>query len=230
MADFGRVAKDFYEHPKALKARAAEPGSISLWLFANCWCRSHRKQGIISREEALHLGSEAEIQALVDSGLWIDIGGDEYQFHHWTDWNPDLVRSQPKASAAWIVRESLPNHPMDVQKRVTVEVEKLIDEGLTKSIIESALRKWGSRPDARVTWIPYFASDAIREGETGISGAIKEARRTWNMSPLREYGWYWQAPDPPTGAKSAREIREFMQARKREWLDMIEAKSGKNSA
>lgn len=229
MSDSGRIDRTFYRHPKAVRARSIEPGSISLWLFANCYCRSHRRQGRISRVEALELGSPAEIDALVASGLW-EPAGDEYDFHDWKDWNPDCISSGSKPSAVRITQDALPDHPFDVRNRVAVEVQKLIDEGLTRPIIDAALRKWASRPDARVTWIAYFASDAIREGETGLSGAIKEARRTWNMSGLREYGWYWQAPDPPSDAKSARQIREFMQARKREWLDGIEAQIGKNSA
>lgn len=230
MADNGRVHKKFYQHPKAIRARSIEPGSISLWLFANCWCRNHRSQGSIPKGKALELGTPAEIDALVVTRLWID-SGDSYDFHDWGDWNPDLIRrAGEKSSAIQITQNCLPDHPFDVQNRVAVEVRKLAEEGLTKPIIEAALRKWAQRPDARVTWIPYFASDAIREGETGIAGAIKEARRTGDMSPLREFGWRFVPPELPDNIRSAKGIREFTQAAKSRWLDEIEAKNGKNTA
>jgi len=229
VVDTGRVHKKFYQHPKAIRARAIDPGSISLWLFANCWCRNHRGQGAIPKEKALELGTAAEIDALVESRLWVDCG-EYYQFHDWCDWNPDLVRRDVKPSAIKITQDALPDHPFDVQNRVATEVLKLIDEGLTKPIIEAALRKWAQRPDARVTWIPYFASDAIREGETGLAGAIKEARRTGDMSPLREFGWRFVPPELPDNIRSAKGIREYMQAAKSRWLDEIEAKNGKNTA
>jgi hypothetical protein len=221
MTDISRIEKRFYLHPKARRAREMEPGSISLWLFANCFCRDHRAQGFMTREQALELGSEAEIKALVVSGLWREVAGG-YEFNDWLDWNPDLIRKGVRSSAAQIVWDVLSDHPTDARMRLAREVEKLIDEGVSKHVIEAALRKWGDRPDARVSWLPYFVSDAIREGETGVHGAIKHARETGNMTLLAEYGYRWSAPDLPPRISLSR-AREFISQKKQEFLNDVEA-------
>lgn len=225
MADLSRITRNFYQHPKAKKARAAEPGAISLWLFANCYCRDHRTQGVITRDEALKLGTDAEIKALVDSGLWQQ-DGDSYRFKDWSDWNPDLARRNPTSSAIYIVNCRLPNHPKATQDRLADEVLKLIDEGVPRKAIEAGLDKWGERTNARFAWLAYYVSDAIRAGESGIHAAIKEARRTWDMAPLADFGYRWKAPDLPDGMKTAKQVREFMHQQKSMWLDEIEADSG----
>lgn len=223
MSNFGRVDKRFHRHPKAVKARNAEPGAIALWLFANCFCRDHRRQGFISRDEALALGTEAEIKALVDSGLWRDADGG-YQFWDWEDWNADMVGQGARTSAYRIVDKVLSDHPYAVQARLVVEVEKFIDEGVPLNAIVSGLKKWRSRKDAKVTWLAYFVSDAIREGESGVFAAIKEARKTGNMMLLNEFGYKWKSPELPDGMRSRQAIREFMQGRKQCWLDEVEAR------
>lgn len=225
MTDLSRITKTFYKHPKAMKAISLERGSISLWLFANCWCRNHRTQGIIPRAKALELGTEAEIKALVDSGLWREIA-DGYEFKDWKDWNPDLIRSNPTASAAYLVQITLPQHPRHTQDRLADEALKLIDEGVPRSAIEAGLRTWGERKEARFAWLSYYVSDAIRAGESGIHAAIKQARRTWDMAPLAEFGYRWQSPELPDGMKSPRQVREYMRQRKAAWLDEIEAGLG----
>lgn len=223
MADLiGRIDKKFYQHPKAQKARATEPGSIALWLFANCWCRNHRKQGVIPREKALELGTDAEIQALVDSGLWSS-AGDSYVFKDWDEWNPDMLSSGSKTSAICIVQDCLPDHPYDTRARLAAEVQKLIDEGVPLSAIKAGLKTWGERKEARFAWLSYYVSDAIRAGASGIHAAIKEARQTWNMAPLADYGFRWKSPELPDGMKSARQVREYMRQKKSIWLDEIEA-------
>ena len=228
MSDISRVEKTFYKHPKAIKARNAEPGSISLWLFANCWCRNHRTQGVIPREKALELGSEQEIQALVDARLWRKVR-DDYEFRDWRDWNPDMAKKTPTSSAIYIVPRKLPNHPKATQDRLADEVLKLIEEGVPRKAIEAGLETWRSRKDARFAWLAYFVSDAIRDGECGVHAAIKEARKTWNMTPLAEFGFKWEPPDLPDGMRTARQVREFMRERKAAWLDEIEAQIGSDN-
>lgn len=225
MTDLSRISKTFYEHPKALKARAAEPGSISLWLFANCWCRAHRRQGVIPVEVALELGTETEIQALVDARLWRK-DGDTYVFKDWGDWNPDMLRVGPKSSSDYIVQTLLPEHPYTTQSRLSDEVQKLIDEGLPLPAIKAGLRTWGERKDARFSWLAYYVSDAIRAGHSGVHAAIRAARQTWDMAPLVEFGFRWKSPDLPDGMKSPRQVREYMRKRKSDWLDEIEADIG----
>lgn len=222
MADLSRIDKKFYLHPKAMKARAAAPGAIALWLFANCYCRDHRAQGVLPREVALELGSEQEIQALVDAHLWRAVE-DTYVFNDWAEWNPDMLSAGSKTSAKYIVQHILSNHPLTTQNRLSAEVEKLIDEGVPLSAIEAGLRTWGERKEARFAWLAYYVSDAIRAGESGVHAAIKEARRTWDMAPLAEFGFRWESPDLPDGMKSPRQVREYMRQRKAAWLDGIEA-------
>lgn len=217
------VNKKFYQHPKAVKARTLEPSSITLWLFANCYCRDHRQQGFISRDAALSLGSETEIKALVDSGLWREVAGG-YQFWDWEDWNAEMQGSGPRSAAHRIVNTVLGDHPYAVQARLAVEVEKCIDEGVPKTAIVAGLKKWRGRQDAKVTWLPYFVSDAIREGESGVFAAIKEARKTGNVLLLNEFGYKWRSPDLPDGMRSRRAISEFMQQKKKAWLDDVEAR------
>lgn len=225
MADLSRIDKKFYQHYKAIKARSAEPGSISLWLFANCWCRNHRTQGVIPKDKALELGTPAEIQALVEAHLWRD-AADSYVFNDWSEWNPDMLSAGSKTSAKYIVQRILSSHPLTTQNRLSVEVEKLIDEGVPLSAIEAGLRTWGERKEARFAWLAYYVSDAIRAGESGIHAAIKQARQTWDMAPLAEFGFRWQSPELPDGMKSARQVREYMRQRKATWLDEIEASLG----
>lgn len=225
MSDLGRVHKQFHLHPKAQKARSIDPGSISLWLFANCFCRNGRREGNITRDEALSLGTESEINALLVSGLWREVPGG-YVFNDWAQWNPDMLKKSPKHSASFIVQTLLPNHPRITQDRLADEVLKLIDEGVPLHAIQAGVTKWGERKDARFAWLGYFVSDAIREGECGIHAAIKQARRTWNMSGLVEFGYKWVAPDLPDGMRTARQVREYMQEKKSEWLDRIEASLG----
>lgn len=225
MVDLSRIDKRFYLHPKAIKARATEPGSISLWLFANCFCRNTRAQGFISRDDVLRLGSEAEIKALVDSGLWRECSGG-YVFNDWLEWNPDMLRAGSKTSAIRIVSDALSDHPFTAQQRLADEVQKLIDEGVPLSAIQAGLKTWGERKEARFSWLAYYVSDAIRAGHSGIHAAIKEARRTWNMTPLADYGYKWRSPDLPDGMKSPRQVREYMREKKAAWLDEIEAGIG----
>lgn len=225
MTDLSRISKTFHLHPKAIKARAIEPGSISLWLFANCWCRNHRREGVIPRDNATELGTDAEIKALVDSGLWQEVE-EGYRFRDWHDWNPDLIRTNPTASAAYMVQVTLPQHPKITQDRLADEVLKLIDEGVPRSAIEAGLRKWASREDARFSWLPYFVSDAIKASGCGVRAAIKEARSTGLMGPLAEFGFYWSEPDVPDGMKSLKRVREFMREQKSAWLDEVEAGLG----
>jgi hypothetical protein len=222
VTDLSRISKTFHLHPKAIKARHLESGSISLWLFANCWCRNHRREGVIPREEALNLGSEAEIKALVDSGLWEEVA-EGYAFRDWHDWNPDLIRSNGTASAAYLVQVTLPQHPHHTQDRLASEVLKLMDEGVPRKAIEAGLRTWGERKEGRFSWLPYYVSDAIREGDSGISAAIKRARETWNMAPLAEFGFRWSAPDVPEGMQSPQKVRAWMRQQKSAWLNEVEA-------
>ena len=227
MTDLSRIDKRFYKHPKAVAAREKEPGAISVWLFCNCWCRDHRAQGVIPKDVALEFGTEAELQALVECGLF-DEDFDSYEFHDWRDWNPDLVRSTPKASSAYIVSTILGDHPGDVQKSMRREVNKLMDEGVPTPVIEDALREWVTKPDAGMSWLAFMASNAMRKRNTGIHAALKEARRTGIVSGLAEFGYQWTPPDSPPRIGAAA-VREFMRKHKMAWLAQIEADIGRGS-
>ena len=221
MADLSRIEKTFYLHPKAKKARGLEPGSLSLWLICNCWCRDHRMQGFVPRDTALSMGTIAEIKALVDSRLWVEVEHG-YEFKDWGNWNPDTLRSGSRSTAGHLVWEVLGGHPEGVRMRLAQEVEKLFDEGVSVDVVEAALKIWGERPGAKVIWLGYYVSDVIRQGESGIAGALKKARATGDVKPLAAFGFRWYAPDAPSPI-SARALREFMHNKKMAWLDTIEA-------
>ena len=220
MTDLSRIDKKFYMHPKARKARSLEPGALSLWLICNCWCRDHRQRGFIPRETALTFGSVAEIKALIEAHLWVEVQAG-YEFKDWGDWNPDMLKSGPKTSAKWIVQDVLADHPQGVQDRLAVEVEKLIDEGVNSSVLIAALKKWNQKPGAKTTWLAYFVTDVIRDGETGINAAIRQARISGDMAPLKAFGYRWEPPLAPERI-GAKRVREFMQKKKWEWLDEVE--------
>lgn len=219
------ISNQFHLHPKVINARRIEPGSIGLWLLAHCWCRAHRGKGVIPHEQATALGSPDEIRALVDVGLWID-DGQNYRFHDWDGWNPEETRNGIVSSAQWIVQEALPDHPSQIHARLAVEVRSLIEDGIAKPPIITALKQWGSTPNARPSWLPYLVSDAIKAGETGVYATIKEARKTGNMSLLKEHGFRWVAPDVPDGMRSPTKVRAWMREQKNVWLDDVEAQLG----
>lgn len=224
MADLSRIHKRFYLHRKAQRAREICPSSISLWLFANCWCRDHRAQGLIPAEVAEELGSAEEIAALVKSGLWQETFG-AYEFHDWRDWNADCLRPTTAGSAAFLVQRNLGDHPQEVQNRIRREVDRLIDEGIPTPVIEEALQAWGNRPGAGMSWLAYMASDAMRKRETGIRAALKEARRTGVVGPLAEFGYRWEPPEAPPRI-GPRRVRELMREHKLNWIAGIEDSLG----
>ena len=221
MADLSKIVKTFYLHPKAKKARQLEAGSLSLWLLCNCWCRDHRMQGFVPRDIALSMGTVAEIKALVDSRLWVEVE-QGYEFKDWGNWNPDTLRSGSRSSAGHLVWEVLGNHPEGVRMRLAQEAEKLFDEGVSLDVVEAALKIWGERPGAKVIWLGYYVSDVIREGESGLAGALKKARQTGDVKGLAAFGYRWYPPDAPSPI-TARALREFMHGKKMEWLDTVEA-------
>lgn len=220
MADPGRIDKRFYKHAKAIKARSLDPGSISLWIFANCYCRNHRKQGLVPFDKARELGTESEIQALVDSGLWLEVD-EGYRFNDWDEWNPDQLRETLVGSAAWIVHEELSDHPEATKWRMTTEVKKLLSEGMTASVIRGGLRKWCSRAEAPVGWLSFFVSDVLRDSNSGVAAVLAEAKRTGVVGPLAAFGFRWHPPCPPPDA-TVSEIRKFNEESKRKWLSGIE--------
>lgn len=195
----------------------------------NCYCRDHRRQGRFTVDEALQFGTDSEIKALVDSGLWHQ-SGEELEFHDWQDWNPDTLRAGTYTTARWIVHQSMPDHPELSQTRLAREAEKLLDEGVPLSAVKAGVETWAQRGEARFSWLAYYVSDAMRAGDGGISGAIKEARKTWDMSPLSRFGHIWSAPDIPEGLRTTKEVRAFMRQKKSEWLDRIEAKISESTA
>jgi len=221
MTDLSRIEKTFYLHPKAKKARQAEAGSLALWLLANCWCRDHRMQGFVPRDTALSMGTVAEIKALVDAGLWVEVELG-FEFKDWANWNPDTLRSGSRSSAGHLVWEVLGDHPEGVRMRLAQEVEKLFDEGVSLDVVKAALKIWGERPGAKVIWLGYYVSDVIRDGESGLAGAIKKARQSGDVKALAGFGYRWYPPDAPSPI-TAKGLREFMRVKKMEWLDTIEA-------
>ena len=52
--------------------------------------------------------------------------------------------------------------------------------------------------------------------------AIKQARATGDVTPLKAFGFTWYAPDVPDGMRSPTKVRAWMREQKMLWLDDIQ--------
>ena len=76
------VDDDFAFHPKA---DAAGDAAIGLWTRAGSYCMKYLTEGFVSSDALRKLGGRrAQVDALVRSGLWIEVQGG-HQFHQWSD-------------------------------------------------------------------------------------------------------------------------------------------------
>lgn len=53
-------------------------------------------------------------------------------------------------------------HPRVIRRQLAIQVEKLIAEHISTSIIREALREWDTRPDAGPPMLPHLVSTVIR--------------------------------------------------------------------
>lgn len=107
-----KVDDDLAFHAKVVQAGNAAMG---LWVRAGAYCGQHLTDGFVAREVALAMGRKAEINRLVDVGLWepaeVD-GKPGWRFHEFLDRNPsrDEVeqkrREEADRKAAWRARRA----------------------------------------------------------------------------------------------------------------------------
>ena len=53
-------------------------------------------------------------------------------------------------------------HPLIIRRQLAQQVEKLMREYVSNSLIAEALREWDRRPDAGPPMLPHLVSSAIR--------------------------------------------------------------------
>lgn len=86
---FAQTHASLLNSPKFKKLSMAARG---LWLTCQSWCAGQLTDGLIPESAVKNIGgSEAQIRALVKSGLWdeasTESGEPAYQFHDWLDHN-----------------------------------------------------------------------------------------------------------------------------------------------
>jgi hypothetical protein len=83
------------------KVVAAGNAAMGLWVRAGSWCSQHLTDGFIPDHMVAILGSPAQKQKLIKTGLWIEVEGG-CQFHEWNEngRQPTAKSIQDKRSAA----------------------------------------------------------------------------------------------------------------------------------
>lgn len=82
----------FYDHPKVMEVLDTEPMAMVLHVRAITYCARHRTDGKLRPNVVEHLvplqsDREAQVKALIDTGLWYDHEGHFY-VHDYLDYNP----------------------------------------------------------------------------------------------------------------------------------------------
>lgn len=104
----------FYSHPKVLATPSAARG---LWVSAGAWSADQEKSGFVPDHALAFLGGTPELAGeLVAAGLWQRSRGG-YQFHDWSDWQPDLAKAKEGMSDGG----NLGNHRRWHEKRGKVD-------------------------------------------------------------------------------------------------------------
>ena len=212
MSQWGRIHPGLAEHPKFRQVSMAAAG---LWMFGNARTRKKRSSGILTHEEALELarGDASLIQELVDVGLW-DVGEGRYRYH---DYDEHAADEMPKSTAAKIVHDIIPaEHPSLVRTQLAAKVAELLEEGHEVSVLRKALKLWLGKK-VSPGFLPHLVSDVVREN----SDLEQEWRRAWkagDLSGLQAHGYVWTPPEIPADM-GLQEVRQFMLAAKREWIE-----------
>lgn len=85
-----KIDDGFWSHPKTADLSG---DAVALWVRAGSYCCQHLTDGFVSPGSLRFLGSSADADELVDSGLWVTADGG-YQFHDWDEYQEtsDAVR------------------------------------------------------------------------------------------------------------------------------------------
>ena len=98
---WGRLDDNFHDHPKVLAVLdAGHPlGPIGLWTLARSWCLKQLTDGRITLRQVQRIGgTEEEVAALVQCGLWQKVGTG-YRYKDWSDYNPTRRDVEEKRKA-----------------------------------------------------------------------------------------------------------------------------------
>lgn len=213
------IHKRFYKHPKVERCSLA---AIGLWTLAHAWCRDHRKQGFIPTLDAvdLALGTGELIAELLHAELWIDVDGG-YLFNDWLEWNP---QDNAGSVAGELVSKTISSdYPEAVRRQLAARVSDLLGEGIHPQFIEPALLTWAKREGASVGLLALLVTDAIKAGtSTNVEPIMRRCWVSGDINPLREFGYFFAAPDPPKNLQSIADIRAFMLSSKRAWIEQLQ--------
>ncbi|MGB3602738.1 MAG: hypothetical protein WBA38_04200 [Gordonia sp. (in: high G+C Gram-positive bacteria)] len=85
-----KVDDGFYDHPKLVGVPMSARG---LWVTAGAYCARHLTDGVISWRQIRALGgTKAQVDGLIDAGLWRSIGeqygSETFAFHDWIGSQP----------------------------------------------------------------------------------------------------------------------------------------------
>ena len=83
-----KVVDSFYSNPKTAML---SDGATALWLRSGSWSAQQLTGGFVpARMVPMFRGSDDSVRELCDAGLWAyDEQKDGYQFHDWSDYQPD---------------------------------------------------------------------------------------------------------------------------------------------
>lgn len=218
MGAWGRIHKTFYKHPKVLQCSIA---AIGLWTLSNAWCRDHRKQGFIPTNTALELAGDTgePIAELIHARLWFEVDGG-YQFNDWLEWNAD---DNPHTLAEQLVYENIPtSQPEQVHRKLRDKTAELLAEGIEPLWIGRGLKEWVSRHDAGVHLLPFLISDLMRQNKgSELESVMRGCWSTGDLAPLYQRGHVFDAPEVPSDLTTIADIRAFMLAAKRQWINSL---------
>ena len=84
-----KVDDSFYSNPKTAML---SDGATALWLRSGSWSAQQLTGGFVpARMVLMFRGSDDSVRELCDAGLWAyDEQKDGYQFHDWSDYQPDV--------------------------------------------------------------------------------------------------------------------------------------------
>ena len=93
-----RVDDGFHGHPKV---DMLSPAAVGIWTLCGSWSAQYLTDGLVfARTVAKFGGTDAEVQELVHSGLWLDNGDGSYQFKDWADYQPVKADVEAEREAA----------------------------------------------------------------------------------------------------------------------------------
>ncbi|SKL37398.1 Uncharacterised protein [Mycobacteroides abscessus subsp. massiliense] len=209
MSDNGRIHRKFWNHDKA---KAAGNAALGLWARANSWCRDHRKAGYVPAPDALEMGTQAEIDALVNARLWVKTQHG-YRFHDYEHWNDDV---EADTLAGDMVREVVPaSHPSAIRKQLVRQATALLAEGIDRDIVKRALGLWCAK-DLSPSLLPNLASEAMKEAQRSqnVMNVLRDCWRSGKVTPLKQFGYVFTLPDIPDDVD--RDV--FIHQAKRDWM------------